>query len=206
MNQRKLQQNGLTLIELLIVIALIGILGLAILGLQYIIGQNQIVAWDSFLSVSEANTSISLLTRELRTARDGENGSYALASGGDTELIFYSDIDFDGTVERVRYFHSGSEFSKGTIEPQGFPITYPQEEEKVKVLSDNVRNGDTPVFSYYNGDWPEDTDNNPLSTPATPSDVKLIKIYLKLGTRRDDSDKVYELESFAQLRMLKDNL
>ena len=114
--------------------------------------------------------------------------------------------DFDGQAEKVRYFLSGSDFSKGVIEPSGFPVSYPEAQEKVKVLSENVRNGNIPLFYYYNSDWPSDTSGNPLSTPASPSDVKLIKIFIRLNTSPGKPDKDYLLESNSQIRMLKENL
>lgn len=199
-------KNGFTLIEILIALVITGMMGAALLGLQFIISQNQIVAWQSYISVDEANTNVTSLVREVRTAKESDNGAYPLATADDQEIIFYSDYDFDGVTERIRYFLNGTQFSKGVIEPTGQPATYPSGSETVKLLSDNVRNGADPVFYYYNGDWPQDTLNNPLSTPANLSTIKLIRILLKLNTDPDDPNKDYILESYSQVRVLKENL
>ena len=198
--------RGFTLIEILVAMVLMVMLAGALLTLQYILSQNQIVVWRNYISINEASNSLSTLVREARAARNGENGAFAIETADDSELSFYSDYDFDGQAEKVRYFLSGSNFSKGVIEPSGFPVSYPEAQEKVKVLSENVRNGNIPLFYYYNSDWPSDTSGNPLSTPASPSDVKLIKIFIRLNTSPGKPDKDYLLESNSQIRMLKENL
>lgn len=205
-NNKSRAERGFTLIEMLIAIVIMTVLAGALLSLQYIISQNQISAWRSYTSVDEANTSLSILSRELRTARNGDNGAYTLESAENNQLIFYSDADFDGDTEKVRYFLNGTQFSKGTIKPVGYPVTYPADQEKIRTLSKNVRNDTTPIFYYYNGDWPEDTINNPLDTPARPSEVKLVRIYLLVNTNKDQPDKDYLLESYTQVRMVKENL
>ncbi|MFV1917299.1 MAG: type II secretion system protein [Patescibacteria group bacterium] len=199
-------EKGFTLIEILITVVILGMLAAALLSLQYILSQNQILVWQSYLSVDEANADVTSLVREIRTAQAGENGSYHLEVAEDQELVFYSDSDFDGQVERLRYFLNGTQFIKGVIDPVGQPATYPSGNEAVKILTDNVRNAATPVFYYYNEDWPQDTVTNPLTTPATLSNVRLIRIFLRLNTNPDEADKDYLLESFSQIRTLKENL
>ena len=198
--------QGFTLIELLIVIVLMSLLAGGLLTLQYILSQNQIVVWRSYVSVNEANNNVFSLVREARTARSGENGAYPIETADDNEFIFYSDYDFDGQTERIRYYLDGANLSKGVIEPVGFPATYPPSEEKIKVISENVRNESIPLFYYYNEGWPEDSINNPLTTPASPSDIKLVKIFIRINTSANEPNKDYVLESYAQLRMLKENL
>jgi prepilin-type N-terminal cleavage/methylation domain-containing protein len=199
-------KKGFTLIEILMAMVMMGVLGSGLLGLQSIISQNQIQVWRDYVNVDEANTSITALARELRTSRPGDNGAYPLEAALDQEIIFYSDIDFDGEAEKVRYFLAGSDFSKGIIEPVGQPATYPSDSEKVKVLSENVRNGETPIFYYYNGDWPIDQENNPLEVPARLSETKLMRIYLRLNNKEGEPEKDYILETYVQIRMLKENL
>lgn len=203
---KKRDSSGFTLIELLVVIVLMSILAGALLSLQFILSQNQVTVWRSYISVNEANSNVASLVREVRTARFGDNGAYPLGTAEDNELVFYSDIDFDGATERVRYFLVGTDISKGVTDPTSFPVSYPPGDEKIKVISENVRNLANPVFYYYNGDWPEDSVNNPLSTPASPSDIKLIRVNLRLNPNADEADKDYVLESYTQIRMLKENL
>lgn len=201
-----MKNQGFTLIEVLVAAAIIGILSIGIVSLQSILGQNQLVVWRNYLNVEETNRAVSTMVREIRNARPGDNGAYALELANDQELVFYSDIDLDNQTEKVRYTLNGTEFTKGVIEPVGTPATYPEDQEKTNVLTENVRNGSDPIFYYYNGDWPEDTTNNPLDTPTRLSDTKLMKVYLELNTDEDEPDKDYILESYTQIRTVKENL
>ena len=118
----------------------------------------------------------------------------------------YSDIDYDNQTEKVRYTLSGNQLIKGVTKPTAHPISYPSDEEEVKVLAEQIRNDSTPAFYYYNDDWPQDTDNNPLAPSARLSNTKTVRVYLKVNTKEDDPDSDYVLESYVSIRMLKDNL
>ncbi|OGM14647.1 hypothetical protein A3D84_00140 [Candidatus Woesebacteria bacterium RIFCSPHIGHO2_02_FULL_42_20] len=199
-------KHGFTLVEVLVTGFLAVAVGAALVGLQYILTQNQLTVFSNYINVDEANFGITNLERELRSARSGDNGSYPLEIAGDWEIIFYSDIDYDGNAERVRYFLADSTLTKGIIEPTGFPITYPAGNEFVKIISENVRNGIEPVFYYYNSNWPLDTVNNPLAQPLRLSDTRLIGILLRLNSDSSGPDDDYILESTIAIRELKDNL
>ncbi|MBN1168624.1 prepilin-type N-terminal cleavage/methylation domain-containing protein [Candidatus Woesebacteria bacterium] len=200
-------QAGFTLIEGLLSIIIIAILGVGVLALQFILSQNQEVVFKSYLSIEEANSSISEFTRQLRTAHPGENGAYAIESVDENEIVFYTDIDFDDETERVRYFLENTTLYRGVTEPTSEPpITYPQENEKVKRLTSIVRNLTMPVFTYYNGDWPSDTTNNPLTLPTDISGIKTVGINLRTNPVANESDKDYVMQSYINIRMLKENL
>jgi len=203
---KKLSSIGFTLIEVLVVMAITGVLGLGVLSLQYVMSESQVSLFKNYTNVEEANNNISTLVREIRNTQHGENGAYPLNKADNQELIFYSDYDYDGQAERVRYYLDNTQFSKGVIEPVGSPATYPVDQEKTKVLSENVRNDTTPIFYYYNGDWPTDTVNNPLNTPTRLSETKLMKVYLEINTQANQPERNYILESYVQLRSLKQNL
>jgi len=196
-------EHGFTLIELLVTIAITGVFSLGILGLQRVMNNATLTSFGSYLDVDEANRGISLMVREIRNIRPSDNAAYPLERAQDQEMIFYSDIDYDGDTDRVRYALSGTSFIKGVINPVGYPATYPQANEKVKTIAGKVRNGTDPIFYYYNGDWPDDTVNNPLPSPARLSDTKLMKVYLKIS---EDNSNPYILESYVQIRTLKENL
>lgn len=198
--------KGFTLIEVLVVGALTIGLGFGIIGLFVILNRGQDLVFNDYLSVDRTNTTLSRIIREIRTARNGENGSYVIEDADSQSLTFYSDIDFDDRVEKVRYYLQGTTLYRGYIEPVGNPVTYPQANEITQELTENVQNDTTPLFYYYNGDWPEDTTNNPLQTPFTLSDIKLIRIYIRLNPLPNDPQGDYILDSSATIRIIKDNL
>lgn len=199
-------KSGFTLIEVLIGASLTLVIGASIVGLVVILGQNRVEVLQSYINVEGLNSNLTTMIREVRNARPGNNGAYTLAVAQDQEFVFYSDVDFDGETERVRYTLNGTDLQKGVTEPSGFPITYDLNQESVRVVGENIRNGVNPIFYYYNGDWPEDTVNNPLPSPIRLSETKLMQISLRVNDIPNDADNDFVLESYVQLRSLKQNL
>jgi len=198
----KKKKNGFTLIEVLVSAALMVILASGFVGLQYILSQNQVSAWRNYQSIENANAAISSMTNQIRGAFNSEDGSYPLETADDQNIIFYSDYDQDGVVERIRYTLSGSELVRGVVEPTGSPYTYDVGTEKVKTVTDIVRNGSDPIFYYYDSNWPEDTTNNPLPAANRISDARMVKIVLKTNPKDADPEHDFTLESDVKIRML----
>lgn len=197
--------NGYTLVEVMVSGFILIILAFLIARLLYTINQNQLQVFQQYNNVDQANENVQLFIKEVRTARDGDNGAFVIEQANDQSIVFYSDIDFDGITEKVRYFLNGTNFYKGVIKATGYPITYPQAQEKVTLLANNVRNASSPIFYYYNSNWPQDTQNNPLIFNQRLSNAKLVKIYLKINSVSDPKSD-FVTESYAQIRTLKDNL
>lgn len=197
-------QKGFTIVEVSVGATILLVVLSALYGLQYVMSNSQNIVLNQSIKVELANSSMSSLIREIRTARDGDNGAYTIENANNQTLTFYSDVDFDGQTEKVRYFISGTELRKGIIEPQGYPVAYPSNTEQVKVVTDNVRNGTLPLFYYFSGNFP--TQGNPLSVPADPDSIKLVRVHLRLNTVEDDPQGDYVLESNTAIRTLKNNL
>lgn len=195
-------EEGFTLIEILVAAALMVLVAAGFLGLQYIFTQNQLTAWQTYLSIEEGNNTLATMAREIRTASPSETGSYPLLVANDQEIVFFSDYDYDGTVERIRYTLTGSDLEKGVVEPTSTP-TYPLDTEKTRTVTSNIRNGSDPVFFYYNEDWPGDTTNNPLTLSDRISQTELVTITLDLNTDDSDPNNNYTVESNTQIRMLR---
>ena len=113
----KLHKNGFSLIELLVFAGIFLILAAGFLGLQYIFSRNQVTAWQNYLSIEDANNNMAKMLKEIRDARQGETGTYPLEDTQDQQIIFYSDIDYDDVVERVRYTLNETSLILGITEP-----------------------------------------------------------------------------------------
>lgn len=196
------KKAGFTLIEILVSSAILVVLGSGFLALQYVLGENRVTAWVSYQAIEDANRSLSLITKELRNATQSETGAYPLDTTSDQEIIFYTDYDFDSTVERVRYILSGTELIKGVVEPFGNPAIYDLDSEKTKILTTIIRNESDPVFYYYNADWPQDTINNPLIAADRIAETRHVKIILNSNPNPNLPDLEYKLESEVKIRML----
>jgi len=203
----KNQKSGFTIIEVTVASFLLIILTAGVLGLQYILGNAQVQSINSFLSVESGNGAINQMARTLRKVRPGENGNYALVSLDDNFLEFYSDIDLDDKAEKITYSLDGANLIQSTVEPTGNPAVYNDLTATTKIIATEVQNAtsNTPVFFYYNGDWPQDTANNPMATPADLLETKAIRIALITNTSNDEN-KEFLLETIINLRTLKNNL
>mgnify|MGYP001613498826 CR=1 FL=1 len=155
-------------------------------------------------AIDHARKGIDTMVKEIREAAFSDLGNYPIVSALDQSFIFYSDLDADLAVERIRYYLNGSDFMKGVIEPVGNPPSYPLGSEQLRVLSQYVRNGVTPILYYYSGDYPSTT--VPIATPADPNKVRLIELRLHVNVDPTRAPQDILLRTFVQPRTVKDNL
>lgn len=199
-------QKGITLIETIVTIGVFTLAMIAVSAFILSSYRSYNYNFEQTVAINEARRGVETMVKEIREARSGDDGSYPLVEAGDFEFIFYSDINKDESVERVHYFLDGTDFKKGVIEPSGDPPQYVLADEKINTLSQYVRNASTLVFTYYNGDWPSDTVNNPLPTLTRLTETKLMHVYLKINVDPNRPPDDFELESDTQIRNLKTNL
>ncbi|MCX6765494.1 MAG: prepilin-type N-terminal cleavage/methylation domain-containing protein [Candidatus Moranbacteria bacterium] len=200
------KHSGLTLIETLVAIAIfvIGVEGFSLLFAR---------AWKSnsyTLEMGQASLIVSQgvgkMVNYIRGARQADNGSYPVQSANNNDLVLYSDYDKDGTTERIHFYKSGQNILMGVRNPTGgMPKTYPAgDQETISIANYIVNDADTPIFYYYNKDYPGDTAHNPLDTPATVADIRLVKIYLKINITPSRAPDDIEMQSFVEMRNLND--
>ena len=201
------KEKGMTLVETLVAIAIfvIGVAGFAMLASK---------GWKINSYVLEAGNASSKATRalngtikSLREIRQADDGSYPIKDLNSNSLTVYLDNDNDGKAERVHYYldTATQTFKKGVTWSGGNPAIYPIGDQAVSVISDYVVNTTSqPVFEYYNGDYPGDTTNNPLTNPV-PADVKLVKVRLWVNIKPLTAPNNINLESFAEFRNLNEN-
>jgi len=89
------------------------------------------------------------------------------------------------------------EFKKGVTKPTGIPLEYLPENEVITILTSYVRNA-PPIFEYF-----DQTGNKILDYPAKLKDTKIMKVYLTVNVNPNRSPDEFELESYVQLRNLK---
>lgn len=93
---------------------------------------------------------------------------------------------------------SAHEFKKGVINSTSPPVEYPSDQEEVSILSSYVRNT-PPIFEYF------DAEGNKITEyPARLADTKLMKVYLVVNVDLNRAPQDFELESYIQLRNLKE--
>lgn len=199
-------RKGFSLIEVIVTVSIFAIVLVSLTFLIINIYRIYGFSFQQNTAINEARKGVETMVKEIRGARYGEDGSYPVKEAGNNQFIFYSDINRDERIERIRYFLDGINFKKGVIVPIGDPPQYVLNNEKISILSTYVRNASTPVFTYYNGDWPADTINNPLSTLTRLTETKLMHVYLQINVDPNRPPNNFQLESDVQIRNLKTNL
>ncbi len=199
--------QGLTLIETLIGIAIF----VTAVGVVYMfVSQGfkvQNFSLQGSQAIAEARRGLDTMVKEIRETQIADNGAYPIERADKFEFIFYADIDKDDSVERIRYFLDGTDFKKGVIQPRINPVGYFSSDEVISIISRYVRNtASEPLFTYYNSNWPADTVNNPLPYPAKETDVRFIKINLKVNVQPEMAPDNFEILTYVHIRNLKDNL
>lgn len=191
--------RAFTLIETITAVAVFTIAMGAVSALIGIAYKAQSYAWQQADAISQAQKGVETMVREIRKARGGDDGSYIIESAENFQFVFYSNVDGDDDIEKVRYFIEGSDFKKGVTNPAGWPPAYNPLDEVVSALSSSVRNS-PPIFRYFDGQGQE------LAAPARLKDTTLMRVYLVINANPNRAPQDFVLESDVQIRNLKTNL
>lgn len=170
-------------------------------------------SWDTNKFILEegmasaaASRATSKIVSQLRSTRQADNGDYPIESADDFDFKVYTDIDKDGVTERVHYFldQATDQLKVGVTNPvAGTPVSYPAADDTVSILANYVVNESTdPVFYYYNQNYPGDTVNNPIATPAAIDQIRLVRVHLYVNINPVHAPDNINIESFADLRNL----
>lgn len=206
MKKSTLTKKGMSFVEMIMAIAIlfIGMEGVTLLFLR---------SWDNNKFILEmgnaafiASRGVNEVVSEIRKSKQADNGDYLIESGDDFDLKVYLDIDNDGDTERAHYYLSGGKLYRGVAEPiAGLPITYPAADGTTEEIAGSITNtGSDPVFYYYNDEYPTDIVNNPLATPVSVSDVRMIKVHLMVNIDPLHAPDHINIESFVQFRNISE--
>jgi hypothetical protein len=195
---------GFTLVETLVAIMIF------VLGTQATVMvfsktiKNKSYSLEMGRSSFVVSRSMGDLTQYMRRARQSDSGSYPIVSADDNDLVFYSDYNKDGVTERLHAYLSGGSVYLGIRNPsETFPPTYASGDGTTLELAKQIVNtASDPMFSYFNKDYPQDA--NSLSTPADISEIRLIKLFLKINIDPNRAPDNIQQETFVELRNLND--
>ncbi len=197
----------MTLVELMVAISimLIAMEGFTLLFLKSWTN-NKFILEEGVASANASHT-VSKIIKELRGVKQADNGDFPIESADDFDLKVYVDIDHDGITERVHYFLdlAHDQLKVGITNPTGSaPVTYPASDDTVSILAEYITNENSdPAFLYYNKNYPGDTVNNPIATPADVSAIRLIKVHMMVNIDPITAPNNVSIESFVDLRNLK---
>ena len=177
-------RKAFSLIELLVSI---GIFLLAIAGITYLV----FIAYNYYRFIfnqaeilGTIEKSVNLMSKEMREMRQADSGAFSIGQAQDDTIVFYSNVDNDPDVERIRYFTSSKCLKREVVKPTGDPPQYLDTGEQTSNITCNVDNYPSePIFTYYNG-YP--SESTLMETPAEPNQVKIIKLYLRIASSGKD--------------------
>jgi type II secretory pathway pseudopilin PulG len=198
------KQTGFSIIEIIIAIFILTLISILVINFQLDIFSLNRLSSDNLDIQINLRQSLKTLTAEIRSALPSTLGAYPLAETSTSSLIFYTNTDSDTLVEKVHYFLDGQTFKKGTTKPTGNPLIYNPANESFKSLADNVTNGETAIFDYYNSDY--DGTSPSLSQPVDAGLVRLIKVTLIIDEDVDKSPLPVSITTQVTPRNIKDNL
>src|SRR6185503_21161496 len=174
----KVGQSGFTLIEVMISVGIFTMLAGGIIGLIGVMLRDA-RKQDALLTATDQARKVSFrFANEIRDAETSNTGAYPLDTAGAQSIIFYSNVDTDVQIERVRYYLSAGKLYRGVVNPTGSPLTYNLGTEVVTTLQDSVANGSAAVFHYYDDDY-TGTEAE-LTQPVSIVNVRHVKMELRV--------------------------
>ena len=190
--------KGLTFVEMLVVVAITSlVMGSLIMSVLYFYRTNSHIIEQSY-AISEGRKGIENMVRDIREAVYSETGGYPIESIDHNSIIFYSDVDRDKEVERIRYFIEDTKLKRATINPTGDPLSYSTSDEEISIVSQDVRNVENGVstFVYFNreGDQMTSGEFNRVV------DVAFVRVNLIVNVDPYANRQKFKIRSSATLR------
>jgi len=196
------KNKGFTIIETLIVIGIFVLIMTAVSSSILYFYKSNAITLEQAYAINSARKGIEFMARDIKEIIYSDEGAYPIISMSANSFYFYSDIDRDDSVERVRYFVDGVDLKKGLTKSIGDPPQYLDINEKISVISDSVRNIEQqkPVFIFFDNQGNEIIDYNKISA------VAFVKVNLIVNINTNRLPDEFTLRSSATLRNLKINL
>lgn len=196
---------GFTLIELTIALAVFSIIMVGILSLLsnvFTVNRQQ----GALLSDQDQARKLSfVLMQELRNATVADTGAYPLESAGAQHITFFSNIDADAGIERVRYFLQNGALYKGVTQPTGSPVSYLTSPEVVTLVQANVGAAAT-LFRYFDDTY-DGVSGTALAQPVSVTAVRFVALDVPIQKRAGVANtQTYTVSAQATIRSLKTNL
>ncbi len=153
----------------------------------------------------DARHLVKVMVAELRKASPSALGTYPIESASSTAVTFYSDVDNNGVIDKVRYYLTGNTIRKSVTVPTGSPLSYNPANEVLSTIINNIVSSSTlPIFQYYSSNYAGTS--SPLTYPLDIQAVRLVKITVIIDNDPNRSPVPIIVTSSVSMRNLKDNL
>ena len=168
MQLHSLRPRGFTFIEMIVVIFITGLVGVAINTMIVTFYKQNAYLIQETTAIDSAHRGLTTSFVDLREASYGDDGSYPLQSVGTSSITFFSDIDGNGSVDKIRLYLQNGTFYRGVTLSTSSPPTYVGQAEATTTIATYVRNSSTtPLFRYY--------DDNGVELSSTTIPLALVR-------------------------------
>lgn len=186
--------RGFTLIETVVTIALTSVIVMALGILIQYFYQTNAYTLEQSQAINSARLSIENAMADLREASYGADGSYPIAAAATSSVTFYASLGGSVSVEKVRYYLSGTMLYRGVTDPAGNPPSYSGQPELTTLVVNNIRNATTSLFTYF------DANGNPLADPVNLASIASVHATVFTDVNPNRAPNVYTLQGNATLR------
>lgn len=191
--------KGFTLVEMLVVIFITGVMGIALNTMITNFYKTNAYLLEQTKATDIAHRGLSTSFIDLREASYGDDGSYPIQSVSTSSITFFSDVDNDGVVEKIRLYLVNGTFYRGVTESTSTPPTYVGQKESTTTIANYVRNGtSTPIFKYY------DANGVLLASSTIPiASIASISTLLMIDINPFRAPDILTLQETATLRNIR---
>lgn len=193
-----MSNRGLTFVEMLVTVSIFAIVMIAIVESVRFFYRANTTAIEQSYQIDSARRGVEFLVRDVREARQGENGAHPIQTIGSTSIAFFSDTDADALVERIAYTLTGTTLFRHVVEPAGDPPDY-SGLGATTTVSLYVRNEEegAPLFRYFDAEGAE------IVNYTSIGDVQSVSVSLIVNILPIRAPEEFTLRSSATLRNVR---
>lgn len=196
--------RGMTLVEVIITVGIFSLIIGTVVEIFLVSTRSKDIVFEQLEVQGQARKTVQDFINEARAMRYSSAGAFPLQKASTTEIIFFTNVDKDSIVERVRYFLVTSTLKRGLIEPTGSPLTYVTSTETVLTVVNNVTNGTSSLFYYYDENY-SGVSSTPLAQPVDVTKPRIIEMRLIIDKNPLLSPVPFAIQGHTTIRNLKSN-
>ncbi|NTV22736.1 MAG: hypothetical protein HGB03_04250 [Candidatus Yonathbacteria bacterium] len=193
--------RGLSIVETIVTVAAATVVLIGLISFVLSLYRTNIYAVEQSFAINSARRGIERMVRDMREATYSDEGAFPIIFASPYEFYFYSDVDRDDNVERVRFYIENGLLKRAQTKAVGIPPTYPGNADTTSLVSDHVRNvvNTIPMFRYY------DTAGNEVSNLSHVTDIAFVVVHMIVDINPYRLPNDFVLQSSASLRNLSEN-
>jgi len=197
-DKRYTTSRGLSIVETLVAVAAGTLVIIGVASLVLSLYRTNAYAVEQAFAINSARRGIERMVRDIREATYSDEGAFPIIEADPYALYFYSDVDRDDNVERIKFYIQNGTLMRDETKASGTPPVYPSNPDSTSAVSDHVRNtflGES-LFRYY------DTSGNEVTDLSNVTDIAFVVVRLIVDINPHRLPNNFILQSSASLRNL----